>query len=49
MTECIALLDELAYGPAGTEETKAAQTEWRARLLAGRQRMREQVRGRRGR
>jgi predicted RNA-binding Zn-ribbon protein involved in translation (DUF1610 family) len=46
MTECIALLDELAYGPAEREGTKAAQTEWRARLSAGRRRMMEQVRGR---
>jgi hypothetical protein len=46
LTEVMALLDELAYGPAGTDEKRAAQEQWRENVRAGRERMMEQVRGR---
>lgn len=46
MGETISLLDELAYGPDGTEESRAAQRGWRERVRAGRERLTEQVRSR---
>jgi hypothetical protein len=46
LTQCMALLDELAYGPSGTTETKSAQTAWNQRVLAGREQLRAQVRSR---
>ncbi len=44
LSQVMVLLDELAFGPAGTEAARAAQVEWRAKVLAGRGRMMEQVR-----
>ena len=32
LAECIALLDELAYGATGTPEAREAQTAWHERL-----------------
>lgn len=35
MTQVIALLDDLAYGPASTQGAKARQAAWRKNLLSG--------------
>jgi hypothetical protein len=43
LTQCMALLDELAYGPAGTPEARSAQTAWKEKVRAGREQMRAQV------
>jgi len=45
MTELAALLDDLAYGPTGTPETKKAQREWRRKLSEGRAEMMQEHRG----
>ena len=46
MTEVIALLDELAFGPASGPEAREAHLAWRRKLDEGRARMKELVRGR---
>jgi len=46
MTEVIALLDELAFGPASGPEAREAHLAWRRQLDEGRARMTELVRGR---